>query len=152
MRYYTCFRKGSVSEYFWEGNTRSYLDVKGMTGGIVIVPDAELVVLEVPTSEGRDVEVLGKVEGGDVASEDAEVWEVTVVAVETVDDTVELVDETNGPFSRLITLSSKVIDPPRPNSPPFEMAPVFKVIEAAARMFPAKTLVTPSVAEDPTCQ
>lgn len=116
------------------------------------MPNAELVVLGLPTSDGRDVEVLGRLEGCDVASEDEKVWEVTVVAVESIDDTVELVDETNGQFLRWITLSSKVIDPPRPNSPPLEKAPVFKVIEAAARMFPAKTLVTPSVAEDPTCQ
>lgn len=52
----------------------------------------------------------------------------------------------------MITLSSKVIDPPRPKSPPFEMAAVSSVTEAAAKTLPTKMLEVPSVADVPTCQ
>src|SRR5438477_537598 len=60
-------------------------------------------------------------------------------------------------YGRVIVLDWTVTAPealpPAPaNNLPLTMAPLFTVMETAARIFPLKTLVVPKVAELPTCQ
>jgi hypothetical protein len=50
------------------------------------------------------------------------------------------------------TLLSKVTAPLRARARPSTVAPVFRVIEVNAMMFPTKVVVVPSVADEPTCQ
>jgi hypothetical protein len=52
----------------------------------------------------------------------------------------------------VIVLSSIVTAPPSASARPLMVAPVSSVIEAVARIVPAKLVVVPSVAELPTCQ
>ncbi len=52
----------------------------------------------------------------------------------------------------VMVLASKVTAPIRVNALPSSVAPVFKVMDWSAKMFPLKTEVVPKVAELPTCQ
>jgi len=49
-------------------------------------------------------------------------------------------------------LVSKVTAPVRAYRPPFVTVPVWRAMEASARMFPVNLVFVPRVAELPTCQ
>jgi hypothetical protein len=82
-----------------------------------------------------------------------EVSDVAVADVEVVEE--ELLGVVGGELhvpSALIVLSSKVTAPFRAYNPPSELAPVTRVIDVPATMFPTKFVPDPNVAELPTAQ
>jgi hypothetical protein len=75
---------------------------------------------------------------------------VVVVVVALV--VVVVVEVARRQVGTVIVLSSIVTAPPSASARPLMVAPVSSVIEAVARIVPAKLVVVPSVAELPTCQ
>jgi hypothetical protein len=111
---------------------------------------------------------LGRMPDGDVAAMDDVVVNATVVNATVVNATVSLpvdiaelvvvidtlLEELMNEHASwaLMMLVSKVTAPLSANRPPLDVAPVVTVTEVSARRFPENWVLTPSVAELPTCQ
>jgi hypothetical protein len=101
---------------------------------------------------------LGRMPDGDVAAMDDVVVNATVSLpldiaglVVVIDTLLEELMNEHAPWP-LMMLVSKVTAPLSANRPPLDVAPVVTVTEVSARRFPENWVLTPSVAELPTCQ
>jgi hypothetical protein len=101
---------------------------------------------------------LGRMPDGDVAAMDDVVVNATVSLpvdiaelVVVIDTLLEELMNEHAPWA-LMMLVSKVTAPLSANRPPLDVAPVVTVTEVSARRFPENWVLTPSVAELPTCQ
>lgn len=116
---------------------------------VVVVDEVVLALVLVLVDEAVVVEEV--VPGDEVVVVDEVVVLDEVVVV--VDDVVEAVlDPALHPASMLIILLLRVTAPFNASKRPSDTAPVLRVIEVSANMFPTKSVPTPNVAELPTCQ
>ena len=114
------------------------LPVGGKPGGPIGVAVGVAVAVEVDVAVGVAVAVEVDVAVG------------VAVAVEV--DVAVGVGVRSAHGDRLIVLVSNVTAPLRAYRLPLDIAPVVRVMEVSARMFPLKLVVVPMVAELPTCQ
>ena len=126
------------------------LPVGGKPGGPIGVAVGVAVAVEVDVAVGVAVAVEVDVAVGVAVAVEVDVAVGVAVAVEV--DVAVGVGVRSAHGDRLIVLVSNVTAPLRAYRLPLDIAPVVRVMEVSARMFPLKLVVVPMVAELPTCQ